>query len=156
MSGHSLHSSKSIVPTAKDIKLAQQSSRILAHMLLKQGAQFEVMLEMPHKQQKTILLPAPVVGLLVDILAQMAEGNGVTVAPLHAELTTQEAADLLNVSRPYFIQLLNKKEIPFRKVGNRRKILVHDVMAYKLKTDASRRKVLAELAEEAQKLHLGY
>jgi excisionase family DNA binding protein len=114
------------------------------------------MLEKAKKGSMNVTLPVSAFKLLVSILTQMAEGNAVALMPMKEELTTQEAAHILNVSRPYFIQLLETKKIPFRKVGTRRKILLQDVMAYKTKIDASRRKVLDTLAEEAQKLGMGY
>ncbi|MEW6475237.1 MAG: helix-turn-helix domain-containing protein [Actinomycetota bacterium] len=91
---------------------------------------------------------------LIEVLAQVANGNAVTVAPVHAELTTQQAADLLNVSRPFLIKLLEDRQIPYRRVGNRRKVLLTDLLEYKRKDDEYRRSIADELAREAQDLGL--
>jgi excisionase family DNA binding protein len=103
-----------------------------------------------------VTVPHEAFELFLEILGQMANGNAVTIVPVHAELTTQAAAELLNVSRPYLVELLESKKIPCRKVGTHRRIRFDDLMAYKEQDDLERRAVLAELTAEAQKHGLGY
>ena len=86
----------------------------------------------------------------------MATGRGVTLIPEDAELTTVESADILNVSRPYLIGLLENGDIPFRKVGAHRRVRLEDVMSYKEKVDQERESVLDELVEDAQDQNMGY
>ena len=93
---------------------------------------------------------------MAEILAQMGKGNGVKIVPIRKELTTTEAADILNVSRPYLVGLLESGQLPFRSVGSRRRILLEDVMNYKNNIDAKREQALAELATQAQELNMGY
>lgn len=101
-----------------------------------------------------VVIPAVAFRFFVDVLAELANGNAVTVAPVHAELTTQQAADFLNVSRPYLIKLLDEERIPFRRVGNRRKVQLVDVLDYKRHDDVRRQEILNELTREAEELGL--
>ncbi len=112
--------------------------------------------ELKLNEQETITLPISVLPQLAEILNQIAQGNEVKIIPIKQELTTSEAAEILNVSRPYLVDLLESGQIPFRKVGVRRRILSIDVMAYKKKIDAQRKAALTELAAQAQELNMGY
>jgi excisionase family DNA binding protein len=86
----------------------------------------------------------------------MAEGHAITVVPIPGELTTQQAAELLNVSRPFLIRLIEERRIPHRKVGTHRRIRVDDLVEYQRRIDSDRLKVLEELTAEAQRLRMGY
>lgn len=105
-----------------------------------------------HRQQ----LPKALLPLLPEILGHLARGRGISITPMEKELTTQEAAELLNVSRPYFIKLLKQKRIPYRMVGSHRRVRLTDVLEYKQKTDQQRSEALEELTAQAQELDMGY
>lgn len=108
------------------------------------------------EQEQPIDLPAGAVDLLMHVLEAMAAGQGVTLIPESAELTTVQAADILNVSRPFLIKLLDQKAIPHRKVGKHRRIRMEDVMAYKNAIDREREQVLEQLTRDAQAHDMGY
>ena len=101
-----------------------------------------------------IELPASAVAVLYDLLMILARGHGITVFPRIAEVTTMEAADILNVSRPYVIKLLNSGDIPFRKVGRHRRIRLEDLLNYKEDIDQRREAILDQMVAEAQELGL--
>lgn len=90
--------------------------------------------------------------IFVRIPGEMANGNAVTIVPVHAELTTRQAAELLDVSRPCMVKLLEEGRIPFRMVGTRRRVRFEDLVRFKQQDDADREKVLDELIAEAQRL----
>jgi excisionase family DNA binding protein len=104
--------------------------------------------------EKQVLLPADAFELFAAMLAELAAGHTLTVAPARIELTTQQAADLLNVSRPYFIGLLEAGALPYRRVGNRRKVLLSDLLDYQRRDQARRHAILDQLTAEAQAMGL--
>ena len=103
-----------------------------------------------------LIMPGYAINLLLDILTEMSKGNAITVMPVHAELSTQETAELLNVSRPHLVELLEQGKIPFRKVGTHRRVLAKDAFDYKQRIDEDRLKALDELTAQAQQLGMGY
>jgi excisionase family DNA binding protein len=138
------------LPTETDATLARETSRLLApRMSSKTPLSVRVG---DASKEETLQLPASAVKMLVRILEEMARGNAVTLIPIHAELTTQEAADLLHISRPSLIQLLNEGKIEYRKVGTHRRVRFEALMQYKRRADAERRVALDELAAYDQEL----
>ena len=142
------------MPSEQDARLAQETGRKLAAHYKKQEAIMVQIVEADDQKSETIELPASAVRLLIDVLKQMAQGNAVTLLPIHAELTTQQAADLLGVSRPYLVGLLETQQIPFRKVGTHRRVLASDIFAYQRDVESKRRKTLGELTALDQELGL--
>lgn len=113
-------------------------------------------LELTGGEGVSVALPARAVEALIEVLQQLALGHDVAVLPIHAELTTQQAADVLNVSRPHIIKLVESGKLPFRKVGSHRRVRLSDVLTYKRLDDARRAEAADALAAEAQALGLGY
>lgn len=130
---------------------AERSSRLLAQHLYdpKPVLKFSNM-------RQSVPLPPGALEFLLEILSEMAQGNAVTIIPTHAELTSQQAADLLNISRPYLVKLLESGKIPFHKAGTHRRIRFEDLMAYKSERDKESGDAMDELAKQAQDLDMGY
>lgn len=101
-------------------------------------------------------VPMEVFQLFLQLLTELAQGHAVTIVPDSKEVTTQQAAGVLNVSRPYVVQLLEEGKIPFRRVGTRRRIRFDDLVRYKNRDDAARKRVADALAKEAEELGLEY
>jgi excisionase family DNA binding protein len=144
------------LPTPKaseEAKVALRALRALPHLRASRTVQVH-----PDGEGRSVSVTVPreAFELFLEILGQMANGNAVTIVPVHAELTTQQAADLLNVSRPFLVGLLDEGKIPFRLVGTHRRVRAADLVAYKQKDDAHRKAVLDELTAEAEKHGLGY
>lgn len=141
-------------PSKEDVELARASGQRLAP-LARRGRPLTLRVR-DAGEEETIELPAGAVKLLQGILEDMASGRAVTIVPQNAELTTQQAADFLNVSRPFLVQLLEQKKLPFRLVGSHRRVRFEDVLRFKENIDTERRKVLDQLAAEGQELKMGY
>ncbi len=103
-----------------------------------------------------IELPASALEALQKVVEAMSRGESVTVIPHDKQLTSQEAAEVLSVSRPHLIKLLNRGELPFHRVGTHRRIKIEDVLAYRQRRDAERRAALAELTRLSEDLSGGY
>ena len=149
--------SKITLPSEGEMQAAVQGQRVLAAYLATQCETQHIQIFDDQQQAHHVELPTSALRLLVEILAELADGNAVKVMPVHAELTTQEAADLLNVSRPYLVKLLEEGGLPFHKTGNHRKVRFADLMQYKEARLRASRQSMAELTEQAQLLRLpGY
>ncbi|MFB1488640.1 MULTISPECIES: helix-turn-helix domain-containing protein [unclassified Thiocapsa] len=140
------------MPTEAEVSLALESSRLLAACIGRgESARLRLI-----DGETDVTVPVSAIHMLVDILNQMAQGNAVSLVPIHAELTTQQAADLLNVSRPFLVKQLEGGAIPFYKVGRHRRVRFSDLMAYREGLDQQTADAADELAAQAQELGLGY
>ena len=141
------------LPDHEQAQLARESAQALSNLLgrLPKSQRARVSLD-----GSEIILPAQALSLLRELLVEMAQGHAVTIVPTHAELTTQEAANFLNVSRPYVVKLLEQGEIAFSKAGTHRRIRYQDLLAYRAKRHEKSQRALDALAREAQELNMGY
>ncbi|HOY20099.1 MAG TPA: helix-turn-helix domain-containing protein [Haliscomenobacter sp.] len=143
--------------TKSDQKIALLSAKILADsedQAIKDKD--EVIKLRIQGSDEVVIIPLKALQLLNSIISNMAQGKSIALMPTDAEVSTQQAAEILNVSRPHVIKLLEKGEIPHKKVGSHRRILLQDVLKYEANFKSDRRKKLDYLAKEAQHLNMGY
>jgi excisionase family DNA binding protein len=141
------------IPSAAEALLAREVSRALEQ---RDAAEHTLSLIVTAAENKmtTIELPKSAASLLIEILKQMAEGNAVSLLPVEPEITTQQAADLLCVSRPYLVGMIEKGELPARMVGNQRRLPLKEVLAYRLQNQAKRKEALDEMSALHQEMGL--
>lgn len=140
-----------LVPTEKEMLMARESRRQIGSM--KFGRKEAIGMEI---EGKSVLVPVAAFHLFLEAISGMAEGKAVAMVPVDEEISPQEAAELLNVSRPYAAKLFDEGAIPSRRVGTHRRAFTKDVLAYKQREKEARLKVLDELAAEGQRLNMGY
>ena len=142
-----------------EARLAREAGDRLASLLAagREGRPpVRVRLSRADGRSEDVELPAAAARALAEFLSLAAAGRGAAVVPVDEMLTTGRAADLLDVSRPHLVSLLDGGAIPHRRVGTHRRVRLADLLAYREANDAERREALAELAAEAQELGLGY
>jgi excisionase family DNA binding protein len=144
----------SINPGDVDAKVAERAARRIRDYL--EGHPKEDLIEALGEvgQDDALVIPRPTAIMFAQILDLLGQGRGVQIIPKEAELTTQQAADMLNVSRPYLIGLLESGKIVYRKVGRHRRITCKALMEYKRQDDLERRAAADGLAELSEELDL--
>lgn len=141
------------MPTHDDIEQAKLTSRTLSKYHTEDRVKLSIESD---NNSDTFVLPGIVMQMLLNILSEFSQGNAVGVIPHNAQLSTQQVADMLNVSRPHLVKLLENGDINFTKVGSHRRVLVSDVLDYKARIDKARIETLEELTELSQELDLEY
>lgn len=140
------------LPNEQEVELARSTGRKIA-AIIGQGDSAKLYV---HDGDDRFQIPMSAMKLLADILNEMAQGNAFAIMPVGYMLTTQQAADLMNVSRPYFVKLLENGEIPFTRAGRHRRVKHGDLVAYMRKKDSESSEAMSELAKQAQELGMGY
>jgi len=144
-----------IALTEPEVDLARESSATLSPLVSEGSRPLTVRFAHPESGEPVeTTLPSAAVRVLLAALTEMAAGHPVTLVPLQAELSTQQAAELLGVSRPYFVKLLEQGALPYRKVGEQRRVRYQDVLQYLNEYQHQATAAVAELTREAQELGL--
>jgi excisionase family DNA binding protein len=139
-------------PGDADAEIALRAARRIGDYLTAHPGADPVRIQGELAGDDALVVPREAAVMLAQILGFLANGQGVTITPSNAMLTTQQAADFLNVSRPYLIKLLESGEIPFEKVGTHRRVAFGELMEYKRRDDQERRRAADELTELGQEL----
>jgi excisionase family DNA binding protein len=134
------------LPSADEKASANQLRRILASQLIEGGDQILTVRDAKGGKADIALTPA-ISQLLIEVLRHIGKGDAVTLVPVSQMLTTQQAADILNVSRPHLVSLIEKSELPHSMVGRHRRIQAEDLFRYKAERDRTRDVALSSLAE---------
>lgn len=133
------------LPDEVEIKNAEQLRTIVASQI-KEGEPTTLSLALEGGEVQNVTLAPALAASLLELLRLVSSGRGFRMIPVSSELTTQQAADLLNVSRPFLVKLLEEGDIPFAKTGRHRRVRAEDLFAYKEKRDAARSNALGDLA----------
>ncbi|GLR64627.1 helix-turn-helix domain-containing protein [Marinospirillum insulare] len=144
------------LPSPEEVALAKISSQELSAIVAFAGESQQLQVMGNDGKNHQVQIPSSALKLLIEVLTQLGQGNSVNIIPIQAELTTQEAADMLNMSRPTFIKLLDNNELPYVRKGNRRKVAFVEVIKYKNALDTKRLEALDELSALDQELGMGY
>lgn len=139
-----------VQPDPGDVTVAVEALSRIRSYLTHHPDEQTVRLVVNGESSEALDLPRSAVELLARILAHLAAGQGVSVVPSHAELTTQQAADMLNVSRPFLIGLLEAGEIDYRRVGKHRRVRASSLLDYLRRDDQRRRQAADELSALTQ------
>ena len=142
------------LPTPDEMEEAKASSRTLAKYA--DADRVQMTLRGSNGESDEMVLPGSVLQMLLTVLSEMSQGNAISLIPRHQELSTQEAASMLNVSRPFLVGLLEKGKIPHRKVGSHRRVRLEDLLGYTENVDRQRAEALDRLTELSQQEDMGY
>lgn len=144
------------LPDEHEIQLAARGKRVLAFCLSGKRKTKRVQFFDDADRAHEMELPVSILRLVEEVLDGLAKGDAVRVMSVHAELTTQEAADLLNVSRPHLVKLLEDGELPFLRTGKHRRVRLADLLQFKGARERARARAMDELSRQAQELGMGY
>jgi excisionase family DNA binding protein len=144
------------LPGKKEVEAALHGQRALAAFLDTASQTQRIQIFDEKAQAHQIEVPTTALRLLLDVLSELSDGNAVRVVPIHAELTTLEAADLLNVSQPHLLKLMDEGVLPHHMTGKHRRVRLEDLTHFKSERDRAGEIAMEELARQAQELGLGY
>jgi excisionase family DNA binding protein len=148
-----------VLDSKEDLELAKAAQRCIVSSLDHSRA---INIALPEdgvervSESPVLRLPPKVLRLFADVLGSLAQGKAIAVMPKELDVTTQEAAIFLSVSRPYLVRLLEEGKIPFHKVGTHRRIRFEDVVRYREDRQKTSQDALQKLANQAQELGMGY